>query len=66
MLTSPVKSAPAKLAFKFNAVCCAVDTGLLVSLVLSTFPSPTSVAVVFEFKVFVVVKLVPPIVRVPL
>jgi hypothetical protein len=27
----------AKLAFKFNAANCALDTGLLASLVLSTF-----------------------------
>ena len=29
------------VAFKSNAVCCAVDTGLLASEVLSTFPKPT-------------------------
>ena len=38
----PVNVGEAKLAFKFNAVCCVVDTGLLASEVLSTFPKPTS------------------------
>lgn len=35
----------AKFAFKFKAVCVAVETGLLASLVLSTFDNPTSVFV---------------------
>ena len=35
----------AEFAFKSNAVCAAVDTGLFASLVLSTFPKPTIVLV---------------------
>ena len=34
-----------KFAFKLKAVCVAVETGLLASLVLSTFDNPTSVFV---------------------
>ena len=30
-----------EFAFKFNAVCVAVETGLLASLVLSALPNPT-------------------------
>jgi hypothetical protein len=36
----PVKVGEFKFAFKSNAVCCAVLTGLLASLVLSMFPNP--------------------------
>jgi hypothetical protein len=36
----------AKFAFKFNAVCCLVDTGLFASLVLSTLPNPTIALVI--------------------
>jgi hypothetical protein len=36
-----VKVGLAKFAFKFKAVCVAVETGLLASLVLSTLPNPT-------------------------
>ena len=46
----PVKVGDAKLAFKSKAVCCAVLTGLLASLVLLIFPIPklvlASIAVV--------------------
>lgn len=38
----PVKACDAIFAFRLSAVCCAVDTGLLASLVLSTFHNPTS------------------------
>ena len=38
----PVNVGDARFAFKSRAVCCAVETGLLASLVLSTFPRPTS------------------------
>lgn len=41
----PVKACEAIFAFRFSAVCCAVDTGLFASLVLSTFHSHTSAAV---------------------
>ena len=44
--TVPVKVGEARLAFKFKAVCCAVETGLFASLVLSTFPRPTMVLVI--------------------
>ena len=37
-----------KSAFRFNAVCVAVDIGLFRSEVLSTFPNPTPVL----FKLF--------------
>ena len=37
---SPVKVGEFKFAFKSRAVCCAVLTGLLASLVLSIFPIP--------------------------
>ena len=40
-----MNSGLAKFAFKFKAVCVAVETGLLASLVLSTFDNPTSEAV---------------------
>ena len=38
---TPVKAGDAKFDFKSSAACCAVDTGLFASLVLSAFPSPT-------------------------
>ena len=41
----PVKVGELISALRFKAVCPAVDTGLLASEVLSTFPSPTCVAV---------------------
>lgn len=41
----PVKACDAIFAFRLSAVCCAVDTGLFASLVLSTFHSHTSAAV---------------------
>ena len=44
-VTVPVKVGLARLAFKSSAVCCAVDTGLLASLVLVTLPNPTIDAV---------------------
>ena len=44
----PVKVGEAIFAFKSNAVCCAVDTGLLASEVLFTLPKPTMVAVIPE------------------
>ena len=37
----PVNAGAASGAFRSNAVCVAVETGLLASVVLSTFPSPT-------------------------
>ena len=40
-VTLPVKVGLAKLAFKFKAVCTAVEIGLFASLVLSTLPKPT-------------------------
>ena len=40
-VTVPVKVGEARLAFKFSAVCCAAETGLAVSAVLSTLPKPT-------------------------
>src|SRR5688572_8356401 len=45
VVTTPEKVGLAKLAFRSRAVCCAVETGLLASLVLVTFPNPTIVAV---------------------
>ena len=39
--TLPVNVGAARLAFRLSAVCCAVDTGLPASLVLSTEPRPT-------------------------
>jgi hypothetical protein len=36
-----VRAGEARLALRLSAVCCAVETGLLISLVLSTFPRPT-------------------------
>ena len=39
----PLKTGLAALAFKSRAVCCAVDTGLLASEVLSRFPMDRSV-----------------------
>ena len=42
----PVKVGLVKLAFKFSAVCVAVDTGLLASLVLSTLLKPTMLLVI--------------------
>ena len=44
-VTLPVKLGDARFAFKFNAVCCAAETSLLASEVLSTLPSPTIDAV---------------------
>ncbi len=38
---SPVNVGAARSALRLNAVCCAVDTGLLASEVLSTFASHT-------------------------
>ncbi len=38
---SPVKVGEAMLDFRLSAVCCAVETGLLASEVLSTFASHT-------------------------
>ena len=43
---TPVSVGLAKSAFKFSAVCVAVETGLLRSLVLSTFPNPTILLVI--------------------
>jgi len=40
--TVPVKVGLAIFALKFNAVCCAVDTGFPASVVLSTFHNQTS------------------------
>ena len=37
----PVKVGDSKGAFRFNAVCAAVLTGLSASAVLSAFPKPT-------------------------
>ena len=42
---APVNVGPAKGAFKSNAVCTAVETGLAASLVLSTLLNPTSLGV---------------------
>ena len=42
----PVKVGLAKFAFKFKAVCVAVEIGLLASLVLSTLAKPTIVLVI--------------------
>ena len=44
-LTVPVNVGEARGAFKSSADCCAVETGLLASLVLATLPSPTIEAV---------------------
>ena len=41
-LTVPVNVGDARFAFKSNAVCCVVLTGLFASEVLSTLPRPTS------------------------
>lgn len=41
----PVSEGLASGALVFSTVCCALDTGLLASLVLSTLASPTSVLV---------------------
>lgn len=41
----PVASFPLVSCFRFSAVCCAVETGLFASLVLSAFPRPTCVFV---------------------
>ena len=38
----PVRVGDARLALRLSAVCCAVETGLLASDVLSTLPRPTS------------------------
>ena len=46
LLFRDVKFAPDKLAFKSNAVCCAVLTGLFASDVLLQFPNPTIAAVI--------------------
>ena len=42
--TVPVNVGLARFALRSSAVCCAVETGLLASLVLSTLPRPTIVA----------------------
>ena len=47
-VTVPVNVGEARFAFKLRAVWVAVDTGLFASLVLSTFPRPTIVAVIPE------------------
>ena len=44
-LTVPVNVGEARFALRFRAVCVAIETGLFASLVLSTFPKPTSVFV---------------------
>ena len=44
--TIPVNVGPARFAFRSNAVCVAVDIGLLTSEVLSTFPRPTIALVI--------------------
>ena len=49
----PVNTGDTKFDFKFNAVCCAVLTGLLTSLVLSTLPNPKFVLASFIFVAFV-------------
>ena len=41
IVAMPVNVGVALFAFRSNAVCCAVDTGLAVSAVLSTEPKPT-------------------------
>jgi hypothetical protein len=46
--TVPVKVGDAVLAFRANAEEVAVETGLLASEVLSTFPRPTMAAVMPE------------------
>jgi len=46
VVTVPVNVGEAKFAFKFNAVCWAVETGFAVSAVLSTLPRPTIVDVI--------------------
>ena len=43
--------APSVLTFPFKAACVAVETGLSASAVLSTFPSPISVGVIFTSPV---------------
>jgi hypothetical protein len=40
---TPVSAGLARFALRFKAVCCAVETGLPASLVLSTLLKPTSV-----------------------
>ena len=42
----PVKVGEANGAFKSNTVCVAVETGLLASVVLSTFAKPTMLCVI--------------------
>ena len=42
IVTVPVNVGEARLALRSRAVCVAVETGLLASLVLSAFPKPTS------------------------
>ena len=53
---SPVNVGEFKFAFRSNAACCAVLTGLLASLVLSTFPIPK-----FVLALTLVVAPVPPL-----
>ena len=53
---SPVKVGEFKFAFKSNAACCAVLTGLFASLVLSIFPNPK-----FDLAMILVVAPVPPL-----
>ena len=52
----PVKVGDARFALRLSAVCCAVETGLFVSLVLSTLPKPT-IDLVIPFTVPVKVGL---------
>jgi hypothetical protein len=42
--------------FKFNAVCCAVETGLFKSEVLLTFPNPTFEGSNVKFEIVAFVK----------
>ena len=49
----PVNTGDTKFDFKFNAVNCALLTGLLASLVLSTLPNPKFVLASFIFVAFV-------------
>ena len=47
---NPVNVGEAKFAFKSNAVCCKVLTGLLASLVLSIFPIPKLILALVELE----------------
>ena len=46
--TVPVNDGDSSGAFKFNAVCVAVDIGISMSAVLSTLPNPTIALVIPE------------------